>query len=72
MIKSSLKKYINNKHPRIKKELHQKHKTYRNIIATLMKKTKQNYFTKYLESNIKILKNTWKEIKCIISLKNSA
>ena len=37
-----------------------------------MKKSKQNYFTKYFESNIKNLKNTWKGIKRIISLKNSA
>ena len=37
-----------------------------------MKKSKQNYFTKYFETNIKNLKNTWKGIKSIISLKNSA
>ena len=36
-----------------------------------MKKSKHNYFTKYFESNIKNLKNTWKGIKSIISLKNS-
>ena len=56
----------------IKEELHQKYKNYRNIIATLMKKSKQNYFTECLESNIKNLKNTWKGIKSIISLKHSA
>ena len=31
-----------------------------------MKKSKQNYFTKYFESNIKNLKNTWKGFKSII------
>ena len=36
-----------------------------------MKKSKQNYFTKYFESNIKNLKKTWMGIKSIISLKNS-
>ena len=36
-----------------------------------MKKSKQNYFTKYFESNIKNLKSTWRGIKTIISLKNS-
>ena len=56
----------------IKEELHQKYKNYRNIIATLMKKSKQNYFTECFESNIKNLKNTWKGIKSIISLKHSA
>ena len=35
-----------------------------------MKKSKQNYFTKYFESNIKNLKNTGKGIESII-LKNS-
>ena len=37
-----------------------------------MKKSKQNYFTKYFETNFKNLKNTWKGIKSIRSLKNSA
>ena len=37
-----------------------------------MKKSKHNYFTKYFESNIKNLKNTWNGIKSMISLKNSA
>ena len=39
-------------------------------MATLMKKSKQSYFAKYFESNIKNLKNTWKGIKNITS--NSA
>ena len=66
------KKYFNKKDPHIKEELHQKYKNYRNIIATLIKKSKRNYFTKYFESNIKNLKNTWMGIKSIISLKNSS
>ena len=37
-----------------------------------MKKSKQNYFTKYFETNIKNLKNTWKGIKSIICLEISA
>ena len=69
---SVFKKYINKKDPHIKEELHEKYKNYGNVIATLMKKSKQNYFTNYFESNIKNLQNTWKEIKSIISLKNSA
>ena len=36
-----------------------------------MKKSKQNYFTKYFESNIKTLKNTGKGIKSIASWKSS-
>ena len=61
--KFNLKKYVNKKDPHIKEELHQKYKNYRNIIATLMKKSKQNYFTKHFESNIKNRKNIWKGIK---------
>ena len=68
---SIFKKYINEKDPHIKEELHQKYKNYRNNIAILMKKSKQNCFTKYFETNIKNLKNTWKGIKSII-LKNPA
>ena len=63
-IKNSIfKKYINKKDPHIKEELHQKYKNYRNIIATLMKKSKQNYFAKYFESNIKYLKTHVRELK---------
>ena len=69
---SIFKKYINKEDPSIKEQLHPKYKNYRNIIATLMNESKQNYFTKYFKSNIKNLKNTWKGIKSIISLKNSA
>ena len=58
-----MEKYVNKKDPHIKEELHQKYKNYRNIIATLMKKSKQNYFTKHFESNIKNRKNIWKAIK---------
>ena len=57
---SVFKKYINKKDPHIKEELHQKYKDYRNIIAALMKKSKQISFTKYFESNIKKIKKTWK------------
>ena len=39
-------KYINKKNPHIREELHQKYKNYRNTIATLMKKSRPNYFTK--------------------------
>ena len=36
-----------------------------------MKKSKQNYFTKFFENNLKNLTNTWKGIKSIIYLKSS-
>ena len=35
-----------------------------------MKESKQIYYTKYFESNWNNIRNTWKEIKTIISIKN--
>ena len=37
-----------------------------------MKKSKQNYFTKYFESNLINIKTTWKCIKLIISMRSSS
>ena len=36
-----------------------------------MKKSKQKYFPKFFESNLKNLKNTWNGIKSMISMKSS-
>ena len=36
------------------------------MLSTLMKNSKQNYFTKYFENNLKNLKNTWKGIRSVI------
>ena len=44
----------------------------RNIFSTLMKKSKQAYYDKYFESNWNNIKNTWKIIKSVISLKTVA
>ena len=37
-----------------------------------MKESAQNYFTKFFENDLKNLKNTWKDIKSIISIKSSS
>ena len=42
------------------------------MLSTLMKNSKQNYFTKFFENNLRNLKNTWKGIKSIISIKSSS
>ena len=49
---------------------HEQYKTYRNILSILMKQSKQIYYTKYFENNWNNIKNTWKGIKTIISIKN--
>ena len=65
-----LKKFINKKDPQIKAECHEKYKKYRNLLSTLMKESKQIYYAKYFESNWNNIRNTWKGIKTIISIKN--
>ena len=65
-----LKKFISKKDPQIKAEFDEKYKTNRNLFSTLMKENKQIYYTKYFESNWNNIKNTWKSIKTITSIKN--
>ena len=45
---------------------------YRNLFSTLIKKSKQAYYVKYFERNWSNIKNTWKGIKSLISLKTVA
>ena len=49
--------------------MHIKYKQYRNLISTLLKRSKRLYFTKFFNDNLNNLKNTWKGIKNLISLK---
>ena len=45
---------------------------YRNLISTLMKRSKQNCFSRYFETNLTNIKNNWKGIKSIISMRSSS
>ena len=65
-----MKKFINKKDPQIKAECHEKYKKYRNLLSTLLKESKQIYYTKYFESNWNNIRNTWKGIKTTTSIKN--
>ena len=72
-IKSKLlKKFINKKNAQIKAEIHEKCKTYRTppTPSLLTKENKQKYYTKYFESDWNNIRNTWKEVKTVISFKN--
>ena len=60
-----LTNYINKRDPILKEEFHTKYKIYRNLLSTLMKKSKQAYYDKYFERNWNNIKNTWKGIKSI-------
>ena len=53
----------------LKEEFHTNYKKYRNLLSTLMKKSKQAYYDKYFERNWNNIKNTQKGIKSLISLK---
>ena len=72
MKKKLLKNFINKKDPILKEEFHTNYKKHRNLLSTLMKKSKQAYYDKYFERNWNNIKNTWKGIKSLISLKTVA
>ena len=67
-----LKNFINKKDPVLKEKFHTKYKKYRNLLPTLMKKSKQAYYDKYFEKNWNNIKDTWKGMKSPISLKTVA
>ena len=62
-----LSKYIKAKDPIAKSLFQQKYKIHRNMLSTLMKRSKTNYFTNFFNENINNIKNTWKGIKNLIS-----
>ena len=47
-----------------------KYKNNRNLLSARLKKSKENYYKKYFESNWNNAKIIWKGIKSIITLKN--
>ena len=61
--------FINKKDPILNEEFHTKYKKYRNILSTLMKKSKQTYHDKYFDRNWNKIKSIWKGIKLLISVK---
>ena len=64
-----LANFINKKDPILKEEFHTNYKKYRYLLSTLMKKSKQAYYDKYFKRNWNNIKNIWKGIKSLISLK---
>ena len=48
-----LTNFINKKETILKQECHTNHKKYRNLLSTLMKKSKQAYYDRYFEKNWK-------------------
>ena len=66
------RRYLRAKDYERKQLLYNHFKMYRNMIVTLIRKSKQNHFSRYFSDNIKHLRNTWKGIKTIIQLKNNS
>ena len=67
-----LTNFNNKKDPILKEESHANYKKYRNLLSTLVKKSNQAYYNKYFERYWNNIKNTWKGIKSLISLKTAA
>ena len=65
-----LKEFVIAKDPQIKEKYHKEYKDYRNLLSTILKQSKSSYFNHYFESNWNSIKNTWKGIKCIITIKD--
>ena len=73
LVKNSLfKKYIKLKDPVKKTETHDKYKYYRSLLSTVIKKSKKKYYNEFFKTKMHNIKNTWKEIRNLISWKQSA
>ena len=71
-IRKLLTNFINKKDPILKEECYTYYKRYRNLLSTLMKKSIQAYYDKYFERSWNNIKNNWKRVKSLITLKNVA
>ena len=65
-----LKKFITAKDPQVKERYHKEYKDYRNMLSTILKQSKTNYYNHYFETNWNSIKNTWKGIKSILNIKS--
>ena len=71
-IKNKLyKKYCKAKNESVKSNLFDSFKTYRNLIITLIKKSKRTHYKSFFDNNKKNIINTWKGIKSIININST-
>ena len=69
-VKNSLfEKFINCNDSQTKEHLHTRYKEYRNLLPTLLKRSETNYYNRYFDIDWSNIKNTWKGIKSILSIK---
>ena len=64
-----LKKFISCNDSQTKEQLHTRYKEYRNLLSTLLKRSKTNYYNHYFNINWNNIKNTSKGIKSILNIK---
>ena len=67
-----LKKFITAKEPQVKERYQKEYKDYINMLSTIFKQSKTNYYNHYFEANWNSIKNTWKGIKSILNIKNTS
>ena len=65
-----LKEFITAKDSQVKGRYHNEYKDYRNMLSTILKRSKTNYYSHYFETNWNSIKNTWKGLKSILNIKN--
>ena len=65
-----LKKSITTKEPQVNKRYHKEYKDYRNMLSTILKQSKTNYYNHYFQTNWNSIKNTWKGLQSILNIKN--
>ena len=64
----TFRKIKNTTSPITKANLQKKHRTYRNLIVTLVRLSKKNHTSDYFANNIKNIRKTWEGIRKIVSL----
>ena len=64
-------RFLKAKNQRLKTELFEKFKQYRNSISNLLKASKKSYYTNFFNKNLDDLKTAWKGIKEIIKIKSN-
>ena len=69
---NSLKRSINLKDPQTKEIFHEQYKDHTNMLSKLLTKNKTNYYSHYFKANMNNIKNIWKRIKSLITVKNTS
>ena len=66
-----LKKFINCNNSQTKEHLHTRYKDYRNLLSTILKRSKTNYCNHYFDINRNNIKNTWMDVQSILSINSN-